>query len=224
MPRTPRVDVGNEIYHVINRANARLPIFFQEEDYKLFEAILEKAKDKYDMRIIAYCLMPNHFHLVLYPRKDGDLQKFMQWVTLTHTQRWHTKNKTVGTGHLYQGRYKSFLVEGDRHLLSVIRYVERNALRANLVKKAENWDFSSLSRRLSKSENKKKLLSPWPIPEPSDYLSFVNTSMSENEVEVIRYSVNRGKPFGSDEWSSTMVDRFKLMSTIRKKGRQIKGT
>ncbi len=110
MPRLPRIDVGNEIYHVINRANARLPIFFKEE-----------AKEKYDMRILAYCLMPNHFHLILYPHKDNDLQKFMQWTTLTHTQRWHIKNKTVGTGHLYQCRYKSFIIEKDKHLLTIIR-------------------------------------------------------------------------------------------------------
>ncbi len=224
MPRIPRVDVGNEIYHVINRANARLPIFFQKEDYKLFEAILEEAKDKYDMRILAYCLMPNHFHLVLYPRKDGDLQKFMQWITLTHTQRWHTKNKTVGTGHLYQGRYKSFLVQGDKHLLSVIRYVERNALRANLAKKAENWYFSSLSRRLSKNEFKKKLLADWPIPTPKDYLSFVNMPMNESEVEVVRYSVNHGKPFGSNVWSGVMIEKYGLKATVRRKGRPNKGT
>jgi putative transposase len=224
MPRIPRVDIGDKIYHVINRANARLPIFFQEEDYRLFEAILKEVKDKHDMRILAYCLMPNHFHLVLYPRKDGDLQKFMQWVTLTHTQRWHTKNSTVGTGHLYQGRYKSFLIEGDNHLLSVIRYVERNALRAKLVKKAENWSFCSLSRRLSNSEDKKKLLAPWPITEPKDYISFVNTPINENEMEEIRYSVNRGKPFGSDSWSNIMISKYGLMATVRKRGRQIKGT
>ncbi len=224
MPRVPRVDIGNEIYHVINRANARLPIFFQEVDYKLFETILEEAKDKYDMRILAYCLMPNHFHLVLQPRKDGDLQKFMQWVTLTHTQRWHIKNKTVGTGHLYQGRYKSFLVEGDRYLLLVIRYVERNALRAALVKKAENWAFSSLSRRLSNIESKKKLLADWPILMPKDYLSFVNTPMNESEVLDVRYSVNHGKPFGSEAWSGVMIEKYGLLATVRKRGRQIKGT
>ena len=138
MPRAIRTDVGNYCYHVINRANARLPIFFKEEDYVLFEQVLEEAKEKYDMRILAYILMPNHFHLVLYPKNDGDLSKFMQWLTLTHTQRWHNQKMTRGTGHLYQGRYKSFLIEEDNHLLSVIRYVERNALRANLVKKAEN--------------------------------------------------------------------------------------
>jgi putative transposase len=224
MPRLPRVDVGNELYHVINRANARLPIFFKEEDYKMFEDILEEGKDKYDMRILAYCLMPNHFHIVLYPNKDGDLQKFMQWVTLTHTQRWHTKNKTIGTGHLYQGRYKSFLIQGDKHLLSVVRYVERNPLRSGLVKKAENWNFSSLTRRISGNKNKMKLLAKWPIPEPKDYLIFVNTAINENEEISIRYSINRGKPFGDDVWSSSIIEKFKLEATTRKRGRQIKGT
>ena len=224
MPRLPRVDVGKEIYHVINRANARLQIFFKEKDYTLFESILEEAKDKYNMRILAYCLMPNHFHLVLYPHKDNDLQKFMQWMTLTHTQRWHIQNKTVGTGHLYQGRYKSFLIQKDNHLLLVIRYVERNPLRAKLVGKAENWNFSSLGRRLSRNPSKKKLLAQWPISEPRNYLYFVNTPMGEEEEKVIRYSVNRGKPFGSDSWNNVMISRYDLKATIRKRGRQIKGT
>ena len=178
MSRLPRVDIADELFHVINRANARLPIFFQEKDYRLFELILEEGVSKFDMRLLAYCLMPNHFHLVVYPKKDNDVQKFMQWVTLTHTQRWHSQNKTAGTGHLYQGRYKSFLIQEDDHLLSVIRYVERNPLRAKLVKKAENWAFSSLS--------KKDFLAPWPIDEPADYLSFVNTPMTAKEEEEIR--------------------------------------
>jgi len=219
MSRLLRVDVGNEIYHVINRANARLPFFFKEEDYKLFETILEEVKEKYNMRILAYCLMPNHFHLVLYPHRDGDLQKFMQRVTLTHTRRWHIQNKTVGTGHLYQGRYKSFLIQKDTHLISVIRYVERNPLRAKLVKKAQNWNFSSLARRISNNIEKKKLLSMWPISEPEDYLDFVNTPMNSEEEDLLRYSVNRGKPFGSDVWSSIMIKQYGLIATIRKVGR-----
>lgn len=222
MPRLPRVDVGNEIYHVINRANARLPIFFEEEDFRLFEGILEEAQEKYNMRILAYCLMPNHFHLVLYPRDDNDLQKFMQWLTLTHTQRWHAKNSTAGTGHLYQGRYKSFIVEGDNHLLAVIRYVERNPLRAKLVTKIENWDFSSLS--MKSKDKSSTLLSPWPIVEPDNYLAFVNAPMTEAEEEALRYSVNRGKPFGTDEWSNEMINRHGLLASIRKRGRQNKST
>lgn len=224
MPRLPRVDVGKEIYHVINRANARLPIFFKEEDFKLFEYILEEAQEKFNMRILAYCLMPNHFHLVLHPHEDGDLRQYMQWLTLTHTQRWHTKNKTTGTGHLYQGRYKSFLIQGDNHLLSVIRYVERNPLRAKLVTKAENWHFSSLARRLSGNAERQKLLASWPIEMPNTYLAFVNAPMNKEEEQTIRYSVNRGKPFGSNRWTDKMIERFQLKATIRKRGRQIKGT
>lgn len=224
MPRIPRVDIGGQIYHVINRANARMPIFFKEEEFKLFEIAFVKAKEKYNMRILAYCLMPNHFHFILYPLKNGDLQKFMQWVTLTHTQKWHAKNKTAGTGHLYQGRYKSFLIEENEHLLSVIRYVERNPLRAKLVEKAEQWKFSSLARRLSGEEFQKRILADWPIEEPRNYLSLVNTPINENVLKIIRYSVNRGKPFGSDTWSSAMIDKYGLSATIRKRGRQIKGT
>lgn len=224
MPRVPRVDVGDEIYHILNRANARLPIFFKEQDYILFESILMEAKEKFDMRILAFCLMPNHFHLVLQPKKDNDLQKFMQWITLTHTQRWHTQNNTVGTGHLYQGRYKSFLIEKDEHLLTVIRYVERNPLRAKLVKKAENWNFSSFAIRISRNPNRLKLLAEWPILEPRNYISFVNTFMTEDEENDIRRSVNRGNPFGSNKWCDEKINRFKLISTIRNRGRQIKGT
>jgi len=224
MPRITRTDIGNYCYHVINRANARLPIFFEEKDYILFENVLEEAKEKFSMRILAYCLMPNHFHLVLYPRNTGDMSKFMQWLTLTHTQRWHQTKNTKGTGHLYQGRYKSFLIQDDNHLFSVIRYVERNALRAKLVKKAENWGFSSLARRLSGSTRKKNLLSVWPIPEPKNYLSFVNTPQPEEEEENIRESIVRGKPFGADTWTTKMIKKFKLEATVRSPWRPKKGT
>lgn len=224
MPRITRIDIGNYCYHVINRANARLPIFFEEKDYILFENVLEEAVEKFSMRVLAYCLMPNHFHLVLYPKDDGDMGKFMQWLTLTHTQRWHQANNTKGSGHLYQGRYKSFLIQDDRHLLTVIRYVERNALRAKLVKKAENWGFCSLERRLSGDKKRNKVLSGWPIAEPKDYLSFVNTPQSKEEEEKIRASVVRGKPFGEDMWVLKMIGKFGLEATVRATGRPKKGT
>ena len=224
MPRPVRTDVGDYCYHIINRANARLPIFFNEEDYILFEKVLEEAKEKYNMRILAYCLMPNHFHFVLYPNKNGGLGKFMQWLTLTHTQRWHQQKNTKGSGHLYQGRYKSFIIEGNNHLLSVIRYVERNPLRAKLVKKAENWKFSSLWRRIYGSDKQKKFLAEWPISEPQNYLSFVNTPQSEEEEENIRLSVVKGKPYGNDSWSMKIIKEFKLESTIRLAWRPKKST
>ena len=219
MPRLPRVDVSNQCYHVLNRANARLPIYFEEADYILFENILIEAADKFKMRVLNYCLMPNHFHLVLHPRQDGDLARFMQWLTLTHTQRWHAKNQTTGTGHIYQGRYKSFLIQNNNHLLAVIRYVERNPLRAKLVTKAENWRFNSLWIRLHGRPEQKKFLSPWPIPEPSDYLDFVNTPLDSDIEETIRQSITRDRPLGNPGWTDEMIEKYKLEKTTRPRGR-----
>jgi len=168
--------------------------------------------------------MPNHWHLILYSKKDGDLQKFMGWVSMTHTQRWHSRYKTIGSGHLYQGRYKSFPIETNRYLLQLFRYVERNALRAKLVKKAEDWKWSSLYRREKGNINQKKLLSKWPIDMPDDYIKLVNEAQTNKEIESLRYSVNKGKPYGSDIWINKMINKFKLKATLRNPGRPNKGS
>ena len=138
MPRRPRVATGGLVYHVLNRRVGRLPLFEQEPDYAAFERILEEAIARSGIRLSAYCLMPNHWHLLLWPRHDDQLSETLRWLTVTHTQRWHAAHRTAGTGPLYQGRFKSFPVETDDHFLTVARYVERNALRARLVRRAEN--------------------------------------------------------------------------------------
>ena len=143
MGRSPRSATGNMVYHVINRANQRARIFNKEKDYEAFENVLLEAKENYPMRILSYCIMPNHWHFVLYPQNGKDLSRFMQWITLTHTQRWHAHHNSIGYGHLYQGRFKSFPVQKDEHFLQVMRYVERNALRANLASIAQNFHFSN---------------------------------------------------------------------------------
>jgi len=215
MPRTQRTDVGGIIYHIINRANARMRIFNVEKDYRLFETTLAEAKEQTNMRILSYCIMPNHWHIVLYPKKDGELQKFMGWLTLTHTRRWHVTHKTVGTGHLYQGRYKSFPVQTNEYFIQLCKYVERNALRAKLVKRAEQWKWSSLWRREYGSLEQKKLLSKWPTGIPDDYLFYVNEPEKDNELEGLHYSVNRGKPYGREQWTNQIINRFNLESTTR---------
>jgi putative transposase len=133
MGRPLRVAPGGLVYHVLNRANGRMALFDDDGDYAAFERVLAQACERVSMRLLAYCVMPNHWHLVVWPQRDGDLSRFMNWLTLTHTQRWHTHRQTVGTGHLYQGRFKSFVVQTDEHLLTGCRYVEGNALRAGLV-------------------------------------------------------------------------------------------
>lgn len=224
MPRVNRIDVGDVIYHVINRSNAGIQIFNKDIDYVLFENVLKEARDKFYMRILSYEIMPNHWHLVLYPKQDGDLQKFMGWLSMTHTQRWHSEHKTIGKGHLYQGRYKSFIVQTDKYLLQLFRYVERNALRAKLVKKAEDWKWSSLYRREKGSVEQKKLLSKWPIEMPVNYIRIVNEIQVNTELEALRYSLNKGKPYGSDDWTNGIVDKYKLNATLRNPGRPKKGS
>ncbi len=224
MPRTERVDIGDTVYHVINRANARVQIFDTDQDYIAFEKVLAEAMKRESMRILAYIIMPNHWHLVLYPRQDGDLSRFMRWLTMTHTQRWHATRKTTGSGHLYQGRYKSFICQTDEYFLQLVRYVERNALRANLVKRAEEWRWSSIWRREKGTHEQKTILSTWPIEVPENYLSLVNSAQSEAEEEALCRAIVRGNPYGDESWQKEIVKKFKLESTTRSRGRPRKGS
>ena len=223
MPRITRVDIGGEIYHVLNRANARVTIFDNEKDYQQFEDILEEAVTKFNMQLLAYCIMPNHWHLIIYPKNDGDMQLFMSWLTNTHTRRWHVSKSTVGQGHLYQGRYKSFICEKDTHLLSVLRYVERNAKTANLVKKAEDWKWSSVWRRTFGTQKQKSLLCVWPIPVSKTYLYLLNEPISTNEIEKIEKSEEKSIPFGRNTWINSIVKKYTIEQVLRGPGRPKKG-
>jgi putative transposase len=219
MGRALRVVAGGLVYHVLNRANARMRIFDEAEDYEAFERILGDAVRRTKMRLLAYCVLPNHWHLVLWPREDGDLSEFVGWLTLTHTQRWHAHRDSVGPGHVYQGRFKSFLVESDEHLWTVCRYVERNALRADLCARAEQWRWSSLWRREFGDEASRAVLWKWPIDVPKNWVSRVNRAENDRELEALRRSVNRGQPFGGDVWMERMTRRFGLELAFRPRGR-----
>lgn len=215
--------MGGEIYHVLNRANARAQIFDDESDYAQFEEILEEAVQKYKVHLYAYCLMPNHWHFVLHPERDGDLSRFMSWLTNTHTRRWHVVKETVGQGHLYQGRYKSFLCEQEDYLFVLLRYVERNAKTAGLVKKAEDWRWSSVWRREFGTTKQKQLLSEWPYPIPQNYLTILNEPMTLVEIEKIEKSEERSIPFGRDSWINTVVKKYNIEQVLRRVGRPKKG-
>lgn len=207
------------MYHVLNRANGRQRLFEHDADYAAFERVLQEAHQRVPMRLLAYCVMPNHWHLVLWPYRDGEFSRFMSWVTLTHTQRWHASRRTVGSGHLYQGRFKSFVVQTDEHLLTVCRYVERNALRAGMVERAEAWRWSSLWRRTCGDAQQQTLIHDWPITRPTDWVTWVNGDESAEELARIRQSVVRSQPFGAIEWVTAMIERFGLGSTVRREGR-----
>ena len=219
MARVPRNATGGIVYHVLNRANGRMQIFRTDRDYQAFVDLLQEAKKKYPMRILAYCLMPNHWHLLLYPESDDDLPRFMRWLGLTHTQRWHAAHKTTGYGHVYQGRYKSFPVQTDEHFLQVARYIERNPLRAKLVMQAQDWQWSSLWLRKKGSKRYRDILSSWPVPATSTYTTWVNQPQPKEEVEVIRYAIKRSRPYGGEDWVHTTAKQLNLEATLNPRGR-----
>jgi putative transposase len=217
MGRPHRAAEAGYVYHVLNRANARMSIFEDEPDYEAFEKVLRQAVEGTETRLLAYCLMPNHWHLMVWPRSE--LSRFVGWLTLTHTLRWHAHRRSTGSGHLYQGRFKSFPVQEDEHFYTVARYVERNAVRANLVLRAEQWRWSSLVRWLRGSTDDKSWLASWPLPRKSGWLDHVNRPLTESELAAVRRSVKRGSPFGDSSWSDRAVRRLGLESTIRAQGR-----
>ena len=136
MPRRARVAPGGLVYHVLNRAVAGLPLFRKEADFEAFERIMIEAQSRHPTRILAWCAMRNHWHFVVWPREEGEVTAFFRWLAHTHVMRWHVAHGTTGCGHLYQGRFKSFPVQTDEHLLTVCRHVERNALTAQLAERA----------------------------------------------------------------------------------------
>lgn len=219
MGRPKRAADGGLIYHVLNRANARMTIFEKDEDYAAFEHVVQEAVERTQTRLLAYCVMPNHWHMVVWPQEDMELSRFIGWLTLTHTQRWHAHRHSTGTGHVYQGRFKSFPIQGDDHFYTVCRYVERNALQANLLERAEDWRWGSLYRWKYGSPEAKRLLAPWPYPRLPGWVEHVNRPQSDAELSALRRCVKRGCPFGAPGWCDQMVRRLGLESTLRPHGR-----
>ena len=220
MGRPKRAAKGGLIYHVLNRANARMMIFDKDEDFEAFERTLIEAVAKFNMRLLSYCLMGNHWHLVVWPRKDEDLSRFTGWLMLTHTQRWHAHQGTTGSGHVYQGRFKSFPVQDDEHFYTVCRYVEGNALRAGLVKSADEWRWGSLHIwKHGTADQKAQLLSEWPLPRKRSWLKHVNTPITDAEATAIRKSIQRGCPYGTEQWNKRKIKQLGLESTVKPRGR-----
>jgi putative transposase len=191
--------VGGLCYHALNRGNRREAVFHKPGDYDAFVSAIRDACARLPVDILGYCLMPNHFHLVLRPHADGDLGRWMQWLLTAHARRYHRHYGT--SGHVWQGRFKAFPIQDDDHLSTVLRYVERNALRADLVARAEDWAWSSLP----------------------DWLARVNEPLSVGDLQRLRHAVARGRPFGDEAWTRATAERLGLGSCLRPRGRPRKG-
>jgi putative transposase len=205
------------VFHALNRGAKRARLFDTDSDYAAFEDLLGEAKARIPVRLFAYCLMPNHWHFVMLGHDDGDLSQFLHWLTGTHASGWNAFRGCSGAGAVYQGRFKAIPVQADRHMLRVIRYVERNPLRANLVRNAEEWRWSSLWKHCNNSHC--GLLDEWPIARPADWLAIVNQPETEGELRSLREAITRRAPFGDDEWRLRVARLLGMESSLKPIGR-----
>ena len=217
MPYRRRCGAGGVVFHVLNRGVRRLRLFDQPSDFLAFLQVFRETQERIPIRCLAYCLMPNHFHLVLWPSSDNELSGFMAWLTGTHSKRWHVWRRTSGTGHVYQGRYKAFPVFTDAHFLRVCRYVERNALRAGLVDRAEDWRWSSLAQRLDGLPTIS--LTEWPVERPADWGELVQLDAFD-ETQELRGAVRRSSPYGPEAWRVQIAGQLQLSSSLVPLGRR----
>jgi len=215
MPRTARAAQAGFCYHVVNRGNRRAEVFHDADDYAAFCKLLRAACAHVNMRVLGFSLMPNHFHLVLWPPAADDLAAWMHWLLTTHGRRYKLSHRL--TGHVWQGRFRAFPIQENDHLLTVLRYVERNPLRANLVTRAEDWPWSSLPERLVPPLV--PFLHPCPVALPADWSRHVNEPQTEAELERIRRSVQRGCPYGAEGWVKSTAAALGLEHTLQPRGR-----
>ncbi len=196
-------------------------LFHKDADFLAFERVLGEGLKRYPVELLTYCLMPNHWHLVLRPGTNEALGKLMGWVGVTHVRRHHEHYHSRGGGHLYQGRFKSFPVQEDGHFLVLCRYVEANAVRAGLVRDADHWRWNGAHARKHGSEM--LALADWPLDRPRNWMAFLNDPPGEDQMQRIRTSVNRGRPLGEEGWVAKVAARLGLQFTLRDAGRPKKG-
>jgi putative transposase len=202
------------IYHALNRGNRRAAVFHKPADYDAFVEAMAEARKRLPLDLFGFCLMPNHFHLVLRPRGDGDLGRWMRWLLTTHALRYHRHYKT--SGHVWQGRYKAFPIQDDAHLATVLRYVERNPVRVELAERAEHWKWSSLPRWLAGDP---LIWRGEPSVRGRGWVNRVNAALSDGDLRRLRESVDRERPFGDEGWTVETARKLGLESTLRNRGR-----
>jgi putative transposase len=196
-----------------------LRLFKKDEDYAAFNRILVEAHQRLPIRILDWCLMPNHWHFVVYPRCDDEVTGFFRWLTHTHAMRAITHRRTLGMGPLYQGRFKSLPVQRDEHLETLLRYVQRNPLRAALVRQARRWKWGGHWARRNGDDALRGLLSPWPIAEPADWDAWVDAPQTPAEIAALREHIRRSRPYGSKQWTQATAQKLSLEWTLRPRGR-----
>ena len=220
MPRTSRSLVAGGCYHVISRGNNRAQVFDEPCDYDAFINLIARAQGRHRLSLLAACVMPNHIHLVVAQAGVNDISRWMHWLLTTHSHRHHLRRES--SGRVWQGRFKAFPIQQDAHLLTVMRYVERNPLRAGLVLRAEDWEWGSLAWRRPRAAP--DLLSPPPLALPANWVTWVNSPQTSDELTALRACVNHQRPYGSDSWTAHERERWVPRPSTRPRGRPRKSS
>jgi putative transposase len=205
------------VFHVLNRGARRGVLFDSTGEFDAFVRVLGQAVHKRPIRLLNFCAMRTHFHLLVWPETDQQLPRFMHWLTGTHGLRFRDATDTIGEGAVYQGRYKAIPVQTDDHFLRVARYVERNPLRAGLVSSAEEWRWSSLWHRHVARD--RFPLAQWPTPEPANWIEYVNQPQTVAELAAIRRCVIRGCAVGNASWQKEVAKNLGIPGYFRSSGR-----
>jgi putative transposase len=188
MPRRLRFSPPNSVHHVINRGNERRLLFDDFHDFGEFRELVAWAKSKIPLRIIAYSLMPNHWHFIVWPEESDSISRFFQLLCTTHAIKRRRETGTVGYGHVYQGRYKAFLIHSETYLFRAMRYVEANPFRAGLVKEASEWPWSSFHER---RQSDRVILDDGPLPLPDNWDALVTSPLPTDFIEDFHKNVRR---------------------------------
>lgn len=186
-----RIVPDNSIHHITNRGNDRKVIFPQPVDYGSFLVLLREAREMFAVKLLAYCLMPNHFHLVVWAANLEALSAYMHYIQREHACDLRACYRSKGHGHIFQRRYWNHVIEGDGHLLNVMRYVEANPVRAGLVTRPEDWEWGSLWDRMT---GERDLLHASPIWLPDDWKTIVAVPQQRIDLEAIRKPTAMGRP------------------------------
>jgi putative transposase len=216
MPKRLRRSLHGAAFHVMNRAVRGTVLFQTTADYLAFIAVILESLARFQVRVISFQVMPNHWHFVILCDWIEEISDWMHWLAGTHANRWNGAHHCRGTGAVYQGRFKAIPIQSGNSLIRVCRYVERNALRKGLIDRAENWDWSSLYA----ARNNCDLipLTPWPILRPSNWLEIVNSPDVPQELDEFRKCIRRNHPIGDPTWQHTVAPYVGL--TMRRRGRK----
>ncbi len=227
MPRPLRPIADGLIYHVINRGNGRQKVFLHEGDYVAFLKAMADLKERKPFDLFGYCLMPNHIHLLLRPQPRQNVSRIMQSLLVSHTQRYHADHGTGG--HLWQGRFKSPVIQDGDHLLCVLRYIEANPVRAKLVAGAGDYRWSSYAAHgqgqpdeLLCAVPEYDCLARYPAVRCRRWIEYVHQIPPDSELSAIRQSTATGLPLGDRAWSIRLAKQLNLDLTIRPRGRPLK--